>query len=87
MSSARKKLGRSGRVRRLIAATIVSMPLLMPYYMDYDLLLLAVAAVLFARHWLESQNPVPTRIDRWQLAVWIVLFFETQINPGLAGQT
>jgi len=40
------------RLRRLIAATIISMPLLMPYYMDYDVLLLAVPAVLFAQEWL-----------------------------------
>ncbi len=33
---------------RLIAATIVTMPLLMPFYFDYDLLLLAVAAVIIA---------------------------------------
>jgi hypothetical protein len=46
------------RLRRLIAATIVSMPLLMPYYMDYDLLLLAVPAVLFAGDWLESGRHV-----------------------------
>ncbi|HEX4125924.1 MAG TPA: glycosyltransferase family 87 protein [Tepidisphaeraceae bacterium] len=33
---------------RLIAAMIGAMPLVMPYYMDYDLLLLAVPAVLLA---------------------------------------
>jgi hypothetical protein len=148
------------RLRRLISATIVSMPLLMPYYMDYDLLLLAVPAVLFAEEWLscrrsagdaaarersaeEPRMPLsakafllrlfsgpyvgnPTRnrafsssprtrgeergggptdpagsdfhkdsadrrwhqpLQRWQLALWIALFFATQISPGLAGQT
>jgi hypothetical protein len=75
------------RLRRLIAATIIAMPLLMPYYMDYDLLLLAVPAVLFARDWIERQTPFASRLDRWQFAFWIALFFETQINPGLAGQT
>jgi len=77
----------SARLRRLIAATIVSMPLLMPYYMDYDLLLLAVSAVLFARDWIERRTLSARRLGRWQLAVWIALFFETQINPGLGGQT
>jgi Glycosyltransferase family 87 len=33
---------------RVIAATIVTMPLLMPFYFDYDLMLLAVPAVLLA---------------------------------------
>jgi hypothetical protein len=31
-----------------IAATIAAMPLLMPFYFDYDLLLLSVAVVLYA---------------------------------------
>jgi hypothetical protein len=147
------------RLRRLIAATIISMPLLMPYYMDYDLLLLAVPAALFAGEWLarvgnpcyvmpRAQALLPTSLhspgwsaeepsirlgmtarllrlfngpyiaacthvgwvysptdlsprsvacnqaagrvdptDRWQLALWIALFFATQIGPGLAGQT
>ena len=79
--------GRDARLRRLIAATILSMPLLMPYYMDYDLLLLAVPAVLFACDWLDRPTPSVTRLDRWQMALWICLFFETQINPGLASQT
>jgi hypothetical protein len=45
---------------RLIAATIATTPLLMPFYFDYDLLLLSVPAVLLAvemtrRH--EAPNP------------------------------
>ena len=79
--------GHDARQRRLIAATVLSMPLLMPYYMDYDVLLLAVPAVLFARDWLDRDTGSASRLDRWQLALWICLFFETQINPGLAGQT
>jgi hypothetical protein len=126
----------------LFAAAIVSMPLLMPYYMDYDLLLLAVPAVLFAREILGrsaaaslppspgtpgegrggggaaailgSTRPPPslprgtgggegktthvtenwlastarlTTLDRWQLGLWAVLYFETQINPGLGVNT
>jgi hypothetical protein len=73
--------------RRLIGVAIASMPLLMPYYMDYDLLLLAVPAVLFACDWLDRDSARATNVDRWQMALWIALFFETQINPGLAGQT
>jgi hypothetical protein len=63
------------------------MPLMMPYYLDYDLLLLAVPAVLFARDWLQRDSARAPTAERWQLALWIALFFETQINPGLAGQT
>jgi hypothetical protein len=84
---ARDQAGNAARLRDLIAATIISMPLLMPYYMDYDLLLLAVPAVLFAGHWIERRTTPATRLDRWQFALWIAVFFETQINPGLAGQT
>lgn len=84
---ARHNPGHDAHLRRLIAATILSMPLLMPYYMDYDLLLLAVPAVLFARDWLDRREPTAACLDRWQFALWICLFFETQFNPGLAGQT
>jgi len=78
----------SGRSRRrLIAVAVASMPLMMPYYLDYDLLLLAVPAVLFARDWLQRDSARAPTAERWQLALWIALFFETQINPGLAGQT
>jgi hypothetical protein len=43
---------------RVIAATIVTMPLLMPFYFDYDLMLLAVPAVLLASEIMgRSVNP------------------------------
>jgi hypothetical protein len=71
---------------RLIAATIVSMPLIMPYYMDYDLVLFAIPAVLLAVDWMTA-NSVPTRSDRILLGAWAVLFFEFYINPGLATRT
>jgi hypothetical protein len=38
----------TARRDRLIAATVATMPLVMPFYFDYDLLLLAIPAVLFA---------------------------------------
>jgi hypothetical protein len=38
---------------RLIAATVAMTPLLMPFYFDYDLLLLAVPAVLLAREFIR----------------------------------
>lgn len=67
---------------RYIGATICTMPLLMPYYMDYDLLVLAVPAALFAAEWLRSPGSI-TRADRFLFAAWMALFLETYINPGL----
>lgn len=68
---------------RLIAATIAAMPLLMPYYMDYDLLLLAVPAVLLAGEWLRAGR-TPLRGDRQLVIVWAGLFLTLYLNPGLA---
>jgi hypothetical protein len=71
---------------RLIAAAIASMPLVMPYYMDYDLLLLAIPAVLFAAEWVHRPAAI-TRTDRWLLAAWALFCLETFFNPGLAGHS
>jgi len=68
---------------RLIAATIAAMPLLMPYYMDYDLLLLAVPAVLLAGEWARAGR-TPMRGDRQLVIVWAALFMTLYLNPGLA---
>lgn len=70
------------RLDPLIVATICSMPLLMPYYMDYDLLLLAVPAALFSAEWMASPQSI-TRSDRFLFGAWIALFLEMYINPGL----
>src|SRR2546430_4183331 len=43
-----KSSRRTASPDRAIAATIAAMPLLMPFYFDYDLLLLAVPATLYA---------------------------------------
>jgi hypothetical protein len=71
---------------RLISATITAMPLLMPFYFDYDLLLLAVPATLFARDRLLSEAP-PTPADRWLTRAWIALYAWLLVNPGLARLT
>ena len=68
---------------RLIGATITAMPLLMPFYFDYDLLLLAVPATLYAaeriRHpdrilpedrWLDHQLGGPICLDDGQPPRW-----------------
>jgi hypothetical protein len=68
---------------RLISATIVSMPLIMPYYMDYDLMLFAIPAVLQSADWIRTPGP-KSRSDRWLLAAWVMLFIEFYGNPGLA---
>jgi hypothetical protein len=68
---------RRARTRRetaaLIAATIASAPLLMPFYFDYDLLLLAAAAALLTR---------PTRLH---LGLWAALYAWLFVNPYVAG--
>ena len=68
---------------RLIALTIVSMPLLMPFYFDYDLLLLSAAAALVAREQIVTTRP----IERKTLAMWAALYFWMIFNPAVAGAT
>jgi hypothetical protein len=75
---------RSGQRDRLIIATIVTMPLLMPFYFDYDLMLLAIPAVLFAAGRLRASNG---DADCWTLRLWITLYLWMLINPGLAAST
>ena len=72
---------------RLLSAAIVTMPLVMPYYMDYDLVLLAVPAVLLAREWVTSKAEPQSRSDRWLLAAWVIFYVATFANPALAEQT
>lgn len=71
----------------LLSAAIVTMPLVMPYYMDYDLVLLAVPAVLLAREWVTSGTEPRSRSDRWLLAAWVIFYVATFANPALAEQT
>ena len=81
-STGRGKRSVTTSIDRFITATICTMPLLMPYYMDYDLLLLAVPAVLLAGEWIANPKSV-IRADRYLLAAWIALFLDTYANPGL----
>jgi hypothetical protein len=76
--------GREGKAAsRLIAATIVAMPLLMPFYFDYDLLLLSVAAVLFASELLAQREM--TVEDRWLVRAWVALFVVMFFNASVSG--
>jgi hypothetical protein len=69
---------------RIIAAIIATAPLLMPYYLDYDLLLLAVPAVLLAGEMVgrEPARLIPGR-DRWLIRLWIGFYLLLLINPAL----
>ncbi len=78
------------RFDRIIAATIVCTPLIMPFYFDYDQLLLAVAAVLFAREQLHRQNTSVGKVepgkirDRWIMRLWPAWYVWLMINPDVA---
>jgi hypothetical protein len=78
---------RSDIARRdqLIVLTICASPVLMPYFMDYDLLLLVIPAVLIAANWIR--NGAPIGFAKYTPAVWSVLFVSLYVNPGLSGQT
>jgi alpha-1,2-mannosyltransferase len=69
---------------RMIAAVITAAPLLMPYYLDYDLLLLAVPAVLLSAEMVDrdGSKPMPKR-DAWLIGLWLVFFLLLLVNPGL----
>jgi hypothetical protein len=78
----------SRRRDRLIAATIAATPLLMPFYFDYDLLLLAVPAVLLAAEF--NSRPIGAQLcrrDRWLLGTWCAMALWMVVNPGLANVT
>ena len=73
---------------RLIAATICCAPLLMPFYFDYDLLLLSIPATLLAAEVLA--RPIDherTNQEKWLARSWIALYAWMLINPGMANLT
>jgi hypothetical protein len=69
-----------------LAAAVVCMPLLMPYYMDYDLMLLAVPAVLFAARLLREPGRPLGRTDRATVAAWVGVYVATILTPFLTPQ-
>jgi hypothetical protein len=71
---------------RLIAATIAATPLLMPFYFDYDLLLLAIPAVLLAGDVMRTGTAL-SRSDRWLVATWSALFALLLLNADIAEHT
>ena len=74
---------RTGRRDQIICAAVTSTPLLIPYFMDYDLLLLAVPAVLFAND--VIRRGTMSRVDAWLLTAWVALYLWAYFNPGLSG--
>ena len=81
---------------RLIGAAVLCTPLLVPYYMDYDLLLLAVAATLFAGERGASETDARERdsrghdapaLDQWLTSAWVALFIAITIGPAVASVT
>jgi hypothetical protein len=77
----------SARRTRLMAAAVVATPLLMPFYFDYDLLLLALPAVLFAGELAGIQKAEMTIADRWAIAAWCAFYVWQMINSEVAGKT
>jgi hypothetical protein len=65
----------------LIAATIAAMPLLMPFYFDYDLTLLIIPAVLTA------SDAIKRGLDRKLLWSWVVLFGFLLVSTQIASRT
>jgi hypothetical protein len=71
---------------RFITATITAMPLLMPFYFDYDLLLLAVPLTLYAVERVSNPGLVQL-IDRRITIAWTLLFGWLYFNPAIALHT
>ena len=70
---------------RFIAATILATPLLVPFFFDYDLLLLVIAAVLIGREMLAVADD--SRAAVWLRRVGAIAFAWTLVNPPLAEST
>ena len=68
----------AARRDRLIAATVCATPLLMPFYFDYDLLLLAVPLTLYA---------VDPARDRRLTGLWVALYAALFVAAPVAGAT
>jgi hypothetical protein len=91
--AARAHLIRDGRrFDLLIGATIVSTPLLMPFYFDYDQLLLAIPAVLFAIELLGQRGSYELSAQRllrpsFVIGVWSVWYGWLMLNPDVASLT
>jgi Glycosyltransferase family 87 len=69
----------ASRRDRLISASIIAMPLLMPFYFDYDLLLLSVGIVAFAAD--RQRDPgVGNWEDRWLVRVFVTVYIALEFT-------
>src|SRR5690606_23108267 len=83
MGAVRWRRSRGGlALDRLIAATIVAMPLIMPFYFEYELLMRAIPAMLRAREGLVSGD-----VPRWLVRAWVGLYVWMYINALMAEAT
>lgn len=75
----------ASRRDRLISAAIIAMPLLMPFYFDYDLLLLSVGIVVYAadrqRELAVSESAEAE--DRWLVRMFVILYVGLQLSMFL----
>ena len=80
---------RPDRIRdRLISATVIATPLLMPFYFDYDLLLLAVPAVLLGSELLHHDpRQTSQHSPHFLLVLWPVFFVALMLNADVAEKT
>ncbi|HQY88266.1 MAG TPA: glycosyltransferase family 87 protein, partial [Tepidisphaeraceae bacterium] len=80
---ARSSQSPSRGLDRVIVLTILATPLLMPFYFDYDLLLLAVAGVMLAAS--MRTESISTPFDRTILIVGLTWFVFSFFNVFIAG--
>jgi hypothetical protein len=84
----REQVGSSDHRDRLIAATFLATPLLMPFYFDYDLLLLAVPAVLLAGLKLRTGAIIDGgRFDRVLQILFPIAYAWMLMNADVAERT
>jgi glycosyl transferase family 87 len=81
----------ASRTDRLISAAIISMPLLMPFYFDYDLLLISVGAVLYGADRertpaIADRRQMPWE-DRWLPRVCILLYIMLEFGGVIGGHS
>jgi hypothetical protein len=70
---------------RLIAASILTMPLVMPFYFDYDLLLISVAMVVYAAD--RMRNPLDRNWeDSWFVGISCVMLVTLLFATPLASR-
>jgi hypothetical protein len=81
----RRSKNPASRRDRLISAAIVAMPLLMPFYFDYDLLLLSVGIVVYAADCQRQRaaSESAEMEDRWLVWILAILYVGMQLTTFL----